>query len=293
MEFPVEQMVKTRYSVRTYNGMPLADEDRKKILSYADSLSNPFGVKVAFRFLEKSEQSTEKLGTYGVIKGTKLFIGATVPDTKFALEALGYDFEKLILYATSLGLGTCWLAGTFNREGFAAAMGVKENEIFPAVSAIGYPAEKRSVTESLFRKMLKSNQRKPWNQLFFNGVFSTPLSEADAGEYAQPLEMLRLAPSASNKQPWRVVKSGHMYHFYEEKDQGYGNKLSFDVQRLDVGISLSHFHLTAIEKRINRKVRETGRLIGCKTGKHAVRFLLDTGIKRRGLPFLQAALLFH
>jgi nitroreductase len=253
MEFSVEQMVKTRYSVRTYNGTPLTDEDRTKILSYADSLSNPFGVKVTFRFLEKDENSTEKLGTYGVIKGTKLFIGATVPDTRFALEALGYDFEKLMLYATSLGLGTCWLAGTFNRDGFAAAMGVKENEIFPAVSAIGYPAEKRSMTESLFRKILKSNQRKPWNQLFYNGGFSTPLSEADAGEYAQPLEMLRLAPSASNKQPWRVVKSNHVYHFYEEKDPGYGDKLSFDVQRVDVGISASHFHLSALEKGLTGK----------------------------------------
>lgn len=248
MEFPVEQSIKARYSVRTYNGVSLSEADRTKIMLYANALSNPFGVKVTFRLLEKTnEQSSEKLGTYGVIKGTKLFIGATVPDSPFALEALGYDFEKLILYATSLGLGTCWLAGTFNRSGFATAMGVKENEIFPAVSAIGYPADKRSLTESLFRKTLKSNQRKEWDQLFFNGSFSAPLAKIDAGEYAQPLEMLRLAPSATNKQPWRVVRSNRMYHFYEEKAPGYSDKHSFDVQRVDVGISACHFHLSALE----------------------------------------------
>ena len=254
MAFPSEQIIKARNSVRTYNGISLSEEDRTKIMSYANALSNPFGVQVTFRFLEKNnELSSEKLGTYGVIKGTKLFIGATVPDCQFALEALGYDFEKLILYATSLGLGTCWLAGTFNRSGFAAAMGVKENELFPAVSAIGYPAEKRSLTESIFRKTLKSSQRKERDQLFYNNDFSTPLSIIDAGEYAQPLEMLRLAPSSSNKQPWRVVRSNHMYHFYEEKAPGYSDKLSFDLQRVDVGISVCHFHLTALENGLTGK----------------------------------------
>jgi nitroreductase len=248
MEFPIEQIIRERHSVRTYTGIPLSKEDRTKILSYANTLSNPFGVHVTFRFLEKkNEQSSEKLGTYGVIKGTKLFIGATVPDCRFALEALGYDFEKLILYASSLGLGTCWLAGTFNRGGFAAAMGVKEGELFPAVCAIGYPADKRSLTESLFRKTLKSNHRKEWDHLFYNNDFSSPLSKIDAREYTQPLEMLRLAPSSSNKQPWRVVRSKNKHHFYEEKAPGYSDKLAFDVQRVDVGIGVCHFHLAALE----------------------------------------------
>ena len=35
--------------------------------------------------------------------------------------------------------------------------------------------------------------------------FAEPLTEEEAGDYQFPLEMLRLAPSAVNKQPWRVV----------------------------------------------------------------------------------------
>ncbi|QLY78834.1 nitroreductase family protein [Clostridium intestinale] len=251
MDFPIEKTIKERNSVRTYEKRPLSKEDKEKLMEYANTLSNPFGAKVAFRLLEnKSEANSEKLGTYGVIKGTKIFIGATVPNEEFALEALGYDFEKLVLYATHLGLGTCWLAGTFNRNGFTAAMHVKENELFPAVSAIGYPAVKKSLTESFFRKTLKSNQRKDWNELFFKDNFNTPLKREEAGEYTLPLEMLRLAPSATNKQPWRVVQSGQVYHFYEEKALGYSDAGPVDIQKVDVGISVSHFHLTALENSL-------------------------------------------
>lgn len=177
----------------------------------------------------------------------------TVPAGELALEAVGYDFEKLVLYATNLGIGTCWLAATFNRSAFTSAIGVKENELFPAISPIGYPAEKKSLTESMFRKTLKSNQRKNWGELFFKGNFNTPLTEADAGEYALPLELLRLAPSATNKQPWRVVQSNGAYHFYAEIDPGNSDANPVVIQRVDVGIGASHFHLAALEKDLPGK----------------------------------------
>lgn len=255
MDFPVEQTIKERYSVRTYQEKtPITGEDKEKLMAYANALSNPFGVHVSFHLLEtKDESNTQKLGTYGVIKGTNTFLGATVPAGEFSLEAVGYDFEKLILYATHLGIGTCWLAATFNRSAFTTAIGVKEDELFPAISPIGYEAKKKSLTESLFRKTLKSNQRKNWNELFFMENFNTPLTEKDAGEYALPLEMLRLAPSATNKQPWRIVKSNGVYHFYAEIDSSKNDENPTVIQRVDVGISASHFHLAALEKGLSGK----------------------------------------
>ncbi|WP_026883642.1 nitroreductase family protein [Clostridium akagii] len=255
LDFPIEQTIKKRYSVRTYQEKrPISEKDKEKLMAYANALSNPFGVHVSFHLLEtKDASNSQKLGTYGVIKGTKVFLGATVPAGELSLEAVGYDFEKLILYATHLGIGTCWLAATFNRSAFTTAIGVKENELLPAISPIGYPAEKKSLTESLFRKTLKSNQRKIWNELFFKENFNTPLTETDAGVYALPLEMLRLAPSASNKQPWRVVQSNGAYHFYAEIDQGNSDDNTVVIQRVDVGISASHFHLTTLEKDLSGK----------------------------------------
>lgn len=260
LEFSTEEAVKSRYSVRTFADKDITPEIKDKIRAYFDTLSNPFSVKINFKLLEgKKTDNSQKLGTYGMVKGAKDYIGATVSNGEFSLIAYGYEFEKLILYVTSLGLGTCWLGGTFNRSEFARAMDVKEYEIFPAVSPIGYPAEKKRFAETLVRKFVKADQRKPWEQLFFNGNFSVPLSKAEAGVYQFPLEMLRLAPSASNKQPWQIVKQDDSFHFFENKTAGYSDQFDYDIQIIDMGIAACHFHLAALEKDLS------GKFIKCQT----------------------------
>ena len=57
-------------------------------------------------------QNAVKLGTYGFIKGAYSFIASSTVREEFALESLGYQMEKIVLKATELGLGTCWLGGT-------------------------------------------------------------------------------------------------------------------------------------------------------------------------------------
>jgi hypothetical protein len=65
--------------------------------------------------------------------------------------------------------------------------------------------------------------------------------------------MVRIAPSASNKQPWRVVKDGQRWHFYMQRTPGYREdplKIFLglcDLQRLDLGIALCHFEFAAKE----------------------------------------------
>ena len=245
---PIEEIIKTRHSVRTYTEQAVPEETKRKILEYIETLANPFEAKAAFKLLESGTASNPaKLGTYGVIKGARNFIGATVKDEAFALEGLGYEFEKLILYITSLGMGTCWLGGTFKRSEFAKAMSVQDGELFPAISPFGYSAGKRSFTDSMFRFVAKSDTRKAWAELFFRQDFSAPLSAAEAGIYQGPLEMVRLAPSASNKQPWRIVKDRNICHFYQNQTPGYSKSFGYDIQRIDMGIAACHFHLTAVE----------------------------------------------
>ncbi len=247
-DYPIDKIISSRISVRTYSDQSVQQEQIVKIKDFINKLSNPFKIKVKFTILKSDETKTAKLGTYGVIKGAKNYIGATVINGDFALEALGYEFEKLILYLTSLGLGTCWLGGTFKRGEFARAMSINEDELFPIISPFGYAADKKSFADSLVRFMAKGNSRKPWSDLFFNESFSTPLSLSQAGAYQRALEMVRVAPSASNKQPWRIIKDKKMYHFYENKSPGYSKAFGYDIQRIDMGIAACHFHLSAAEK---------------------------------------------
>ena len=250
--FSISNAIKQRYSVRTYKKEAISDETKRKIIDYANSLENPFGVKINFKFIEKSSsENTEKLGTYGFIKGADLFIGATVPKIKCAQEALGYDFERLILYITSLGLGTCWLGGTFNKSAFAEKMNVRENELFPIVTPVGYPAVRLRLSEKVFRHSLKADNRLDWNELFFFKDFTSPLKKEKADKYLQPLELLRLAPSARNKQPWRVVYDGKAFHFIQLYSHGDNDGSGQEMHRIDMGIAICHFHLAATENNLS------------------------------------------
>ena len=247
LSIPVMETIQKRHSVRTYENRPLMPQDREALLKCMKQLDNPFGVPVHEYIIDKELNAEgEKLGTYGVIKGANTFLGVSIPDTELAPLAAGYEFENLILFATHMGLGTVWLAATFNRDSFASAMEIPKDELFPAISPVGYPTAKRSLTEKLMRSTMKSSSRSQWEELFFQADFHTPLTKGMAGAYAQPLEMVRLAPSAKNAQPWRVRKTSNAYHFYADYKPGIskGEKV---IKQVDLGIALSHFHQTVLE----------------------------------------------
>lgn len=257
LPIPIVETIKKRCSVRTYQDKELEPDVREMLQSYMDNLENPFGMQVKKYIIDKKLASEgEKLGTYGVIKGASTFMGISVPDKDLAHVAAGYEFENLILEATALGLGTVWLAATFNREGFASAMGVPKNELFPAISPVGYPAAKRSLTESLMRTAMRSSSRKEWNTLFYLENFQTPLHKDESGDYAEPLEMLRLAPSDKNTQPWRVLKASNSYHFFVTYKSGISRGEEI-IKRVDAGIALSHFHQTVLELGLKGCFKQT------------------------------------
>ena len=64
-------------------------------------------------------------------------------------------------------------------------------------------------------------------------------------------EMVRLAPSASNRQPWRIIRHGVSWHFYVQRSSGYRRTARLggvpDLQRVDMGIAMCHWELTARE----------------------------------------------
>jgi hypothetical protein len=196
----------------------------------------------------KESYKGEKLGTYGFIKGNKGFVAAVCLRDDESIIDLGYSFEKIIIDMTGLGLGTCWLGGTFNRESFMKFIDVKENELIAAVTPFGHGTDKKRMKEKAIRKMAGADNRKEWSEMFFKGDFGTELKPADAGNLAKAFEMVRIGPSASNKQPWRIVLDSGAAHFYLDFNPDYGgNKMGYPMQKLDIGIAMSHFELACVE----------------------------------------------
>ena len=123
--------------------------------------------------------------------------------------------------------------------------------MMPCISPLGYPAGKRSIRENMMRKAIRADSRNSFETLFFDSTFDVPLTMEKAGRLAEPLEMVRLAPSAANKQPWRVVLDKNGVHFYLKRSKGFTSEAAGDMQKVDLGIALCHFVLAAKENAIN------------------------------------------
>ena len=172
-----------------------------------------------------------------------------------------------IAFSYPIGAGTTWIAGTMNRDAFERALALEPGEVMPCVSPIGYPAKKMSLRETMMRKGVKADSRYGFEELFFDGGFETPLTEEKAGALKDVLEAVRLAPSAVNKQPWRVVVCGEKAHFYEKRSKGYVSADGWDIQKIDMGIALCHFELIAKERGLDAafEIADPGSPVGGDT----------------------------
>jgi len=253
-------LIKARSSRRSYSKRPLEPEVREKIEQFlAQSPKGFFGSELHFNLLEKtSEDEKVKLGTYGFIRGAQTFVVGATSAADPGFVDFGYLMERIVLFLTDLNLGTCWLGGTLDRGEFAKALNLPDSQIIPAVTPVGYTESDRSLREMIIRFGSGSKRRKGWNKLFFEGnpEGSGPLGEEVAEKYSLPLEMVRLAPSASNRQPWRIVKEvgKQHYHFFLRRTKGYLKpKQQIDLQKIDMGIAMFHFEIVAKEVNLRGK----------------------------------------
>jgi len=126
----------------------------------------------------------------------------------------------------------------------------------PGVSPFGIASKKWSLKSLIIRTFAGSKDRKPWSELFFSGSFLEPLEESNSGNYKEALEMVRIAPSASNMQPWRIIKEkdNNVFHFFIDRSKFYQRRsIYLNLQYIDMGISLCHFELTASELDLEGK----------------------------------------
>lgn len=250
------EAMRRRYSCRSYLKAPLDDRTRDELQALLDGLgSGPFGGRVRFLLAAAAagdEGALKGLGTYGNIRNPQAFIIGAVGSGTGDLEDFGYLMEKAVLAAVDLGLATCWLGGGFRQSRFAAKIGAAGNETVPAVVSVGYPAD-GGHPGGLQGFFSGRTSRLAPGKLFFSPDFGRPLGPDESGPLAPALEAVRRGPSASNKQPWRIVRAGRLWHFYLQRTKGYGHGLlnkimgTADLQRIDLGIAMCHFELAARE----------------------------------------------
>lgn len=252
----MKDLVQRRYSCRSYESLPIPEPTQAALRAFMiENSVGPFGSRLRLSLIAATDsdaRALKGLGTYGFISGASGYIaGAVGVDAPLGLEDFGYVVERIVLYATYLELGTVWLGGTFTKSRFAKAMALGPQEELPAVVATGLPAARPRGLDALIRRGSRADRRLPWAELFCDGELGQPLSREAAGPYADVLEMVRLGPSASNKQPWRIVRAADGWRLYLQRTPGYRRRNALvgtaDMQRIDMGIAMCHFALGAAE----------------------------------------------
>ena len=246
----IVDIITKRRSVRTYDSTKNVEQEKIELIKGAMAEEKTAGFRFDIVTFSELKPRKERLGTYGFIKGAGLFMVGIMNensgDRKNQSINFGRTFERIILKATDLGLGTCWMVSTFNRKQLAQRINIEDHEHFAIVSPLGYSALKKRPIERIMRKIPKSDQRKPWKELFFLENLETPITKESTGEYSMALDMLRLSPSAANSQPWRIIKREDNYDLYVLKDKRGGRHL-IDCNFNDAGIAMCHFELTTEE----------------------------------------------
>ena len=189
-------------------------------------------------FVRKSPDDVFRglVGGYGRITGASYymaFIG--IEGAPRVEEAVGYAGEGLILEATVLGLGTCWVSGFFRPAAVRAHLDLPDGERVFAVTPVGYAVREYTIKDRIYRKLAGSARRKPLGEI----VSGDP---AEAWQRTA-VEAARLAPSAANRQPWRFAAAPGSLTVRTDGGRDVGRY----PKRLDCGIAMMHITVGAQE----------------------------------------------
>lgn len=240
------EIIKKRKSCRTYNYVALRLVDKKALENFIIKNSKGFENEVVnFRIIEKISTDKQMKLDYGMIKGHNTYILGTTKSTTASRVNYGYLMEKVLLKATEMNLSTCWI-GVFDSTYFNE-VSIEDGFDIPSIVIVGYSEDKPTFQDKLLRFSVKASKRQGWDKMFFNYKLKTPLCPEQIKKYSDSLEMVRLAPSSGNTQPWRVFfdKTMNEFHFFKKViSKRYELR---GVHDIDMGIALCNFELSSLQ----------------------------------------------
>jgi nitroreductase len=215
-----------RKSRRLYLTKPIEATVLSKLLKIIDQYNAESGLSI--RFVEDGSAAFSNFRkSYGLFSGVRsLMVMAGPKNTPFLKEKVGYFGEMLVLEATMLGLGTCWVGGTFDSKNTIFQM--SDEETLVCVIPIGY-VENLTFKEKMVHQMV-AGKSKSIAQLL-NSTSKVPdfINEG--------IKAVQKAPSAANRQPVRFLYENDVLTAFTEDDGKFN--------LVDLGIVKAHFEVVA------------------------------------------------
>ncbi|PYG87067.1 nitroreductase [Ruminiclostridium sufflavum DSM 19573] len=207
-----------RKSVRKYDMTPLTDEIIYGIKEYASKLKPLDGsIRYSLSFLGEKDAR--------FVIPTKLaphYLCLYSEKKDGYLMNAGFLLQQVDLYMSATGLGSCWL-GFFKPK---KEQDAKDGLDFIIMLAFGKPAEQ------LHRKSISEFSRKSFKDI-------TSIEGAE-----KLLEPVRLAPSATNSQPWFFSGALNEITVSRKKLSMLKASLLGRFNQMDIGIALCHLWLS-------------------------------------------------
>ena len=218
----MKHAIQIRTSKRNYTVETLTESTLNHIHSILSEINGASGLNFELVLDQPSAFSSFKK-SYGLFKNVKSFIVLKgLKSDPHLREKVGYHGETLVLKLTELGLGTCWVGGTFDSKDIT----VSQNEELVCVITVGYIYEKPTFTESTLRKLIH-RKVKPISEKLTSDA--TPIPEW----VIEGMEAVLMAPSAANSQK-PVFK-------YENGILTASVPDTYRLDLVDLGIAKRHF----------------------------------------------------
>ena len=129
------EAIDARHSVRAYLDTPIPGEIRQELDRFVSHCNRESGLSISIQY-DDPEGFDSRLAHYGRFRNVKNYIVLAGKKNGNFDFICGYYGEKIVLYAQSLGLNTCWAALTFNKRKVSQL--IAPGEALCMVIALGY-----------------------------------------------------------------------------------------------------------------------------------------------------------
>ncbi len=225
----LSEAAEIRISRRAYIPEFISDAKKSELQSIIDDLCARSGLRIML--MENGESCFSLIKSYGMFSGVKSYfaLAGKSDDTRLH-EKAGYYGEELVLEATRLGLGTCWVAGSYDKA--STDLGLSSDETLVCVISVGEIKAAENTKEKLIAKLIKT-KRKTVAEMSKN-------SDCAPDWFLNGMKCVINAPSARNKQP--------VIFEYTDGEVKASLQSNFSFNKIDLGIAEYHFELGSGKK---------------------------------------------
>ncbi len=216
--------IENRVSRRKFEKEPLTGQEKENIIYLINKLNKASGLTMAF--IEDGSSAFGKLRkSYGLFTNVRsLILMKGKKNDKDLKEKVGYYGEDSVLAITDLGLGTCWVGGTFDKD----ELTIDSEEELVCVVVVGKVA-----APSLTEKMVRSAMHRKVKSMEERIISDWPLPQW----VQNGMKAVLFAPSAKNTQKVMFKYENNILSAQIADD--------YSMDLIDLGIAKKHFEIAA------------------------------------------------